>query len=274
MQLLDEQTAITDPEHAVLAGAVKGLKDLQNSIHSNRQCAMQLLGVQNRIQGFKGIVAPGRVFIAEGPLSLLESGVKSDGYVFLFNNMLVFCSPGVAPPQQGAVPQYRFKMKITIDGSVTVKDNSSNPTEPAPRHSIQVSTTTDQKNFVFIAPKASKKDEWIQHLDSAIYHGSQSKSFGMRLAHLLKREGRESGVPRVVENAIKHLDEHALNVEGLFRISPSAFATNQIKEAIDSGVPVDFASVDNHIVALLLKLFFRYPFSSSSFIPFFLFIPP
>jgi len=95
-----------------------------------------------------------------------------------------------------------------------------------------------------------------------------------------QQEASGLGVPRVVHSAIKHLEDKALDTEGLFRISGSAFNINSCRsgfscfvlhsfshneirlasnrEALDSGVPVDLNNVDNHVVAGLLKLFFRY----------------
>ncbi|RKP15189.1 hypothetical protein BJ684DRAFT_14532 [Piptocephalis cylindrospora] len=67
----------------------------------------------------------------------------------------------------------------------------------------------------------------------------------------------DGGLPRVVDDCIKYIREHGLDVEGIFRRSPSSSALKAARGGYDRGERVDLEEYDEHVAAVLLKLFLR-----------------
>jgi len=83
-------------------------------------------------------------------------------------------------------------------------------------------------------------------------------TFGIPLYELLARENRDNSIPKFVEAAVTFLTAAALDTEGLFRITGNLSEQEYIQLLIDEGEQVDFFSCqDKHVVAGLLKKFFR-----------------
>lgn len=79
--------------------------------------------------------------------------------------------------------------------------------------------------------------------------------FGVPLAQTIP-PGHE--LPPLVEQCIHYLDERALDIEGIFRLSGSTTAIEKYVAMYNSGVTPDLSKEqDPHTVAGLLKLFFR-----------------
>eukprot|EP00049_Salpingoeca_infusionum_P018809 m.358865 g.358865 ORF g.358865 m.358865 type:complete len:598 (-) comp18325_c0_seq1:118-1911(-) len=79
--------------------------------------------------------------------------------------------------------------------------------------------------------------------------------FGIPLFEI--RSVTPEGVPKIIDKAVCHLLETGLDVEGIFRRSASAVLVQQLKEDIDTGLPVDFSQHDAHVPAVLIKMFLR-----------------
>ncbi|KAI9226167.1 MAG: Rho GTPase activation protein, partial [Piptocephalis tieghemiana] len=69
--------------------------------------------------------------------------------------------------------------------------------------------------------------------------------------------GGDGELPRVVGDCIKHIRMHGLDVEGIFRRSPSSSALKAARGGYDLGEEVDLGEYDEHVAAVLLKLFLR-----------------
>ncbi|KAG8977160.1 hypothetical protein FRC05_002157 [Tulasnella sp. 425] len=86
----------------------------------------------------------------------------------------------------------------------------------------------------------------------------QAFTFGVSLEELMGEYGENGGIPRVVKDCAEFIRECGMEVEGIFRRSPSSVLLRQAKEAYDRGQPVSLAAWgDPHIAAVLLKKFFR-----------------
>jgi len=67
-----------------------------------------------------------------------------------------------------------------------------------------------------------------------------------------------SELPKIVPKCIEYIEERALNVEGIFRLSGSAVLIQEYKQKFDQGEDVSFENEsDPHAVAGLFKLYFR-----------------
>ena len=89
---------------------------------------------------------------------------------------------------------------------------------------------------------------------------TQSKPlFGVPLAEALQTPDHvQSGLPIVVAQCLRHLYEHGLNIEGIFRVPGDRTVLNELRMAYDAGDKVDLDSVkDPHAVASLLKMYLR-----------------
>ena len=80
----------------------------------------------------------------------------------------------------------------------------------------------------------------------------------MALEKLMEREQEGQLIPSFVEEMIKRLEEGALETSGIFRISGSKNAINQVKNQVNRGITVELAFLDDHVVSSLLKQFFRF----------------
>ncbi|OLL22114.1 Rho GTPase-activating protein 1 [Neolecta irregularis DAH-3] len=86
--------------------------------------------------------------------------------------------------------------------------------------------------------------------------GEQGVVFGKSLDEIMGAEG-EKGIPRVVDDSVKFIRVHALDIEGIFRRSPSSALLKQARDAYDRGQPVSLIDYGPHLAAVILKLFLR-----------------
>jgi hypothetical protein len=71
----------------------------------------------------------------------------------------------------------------------------------------------------------------------------------------VKAISNERTIPYIVEHCIKYIDDKALEVEGIFRLSGSATTIDKYREQFNQGIMVDLSNeMDPHTVAGLLKL--------------------
>lgn len=95
--------------------------------------------------------------------------------------------------------------------------------------------------------------------------GNQQRSgtrvFGVPIETLMGERGEKGGIPRVVRDCVEVLKAGPpppLEIEGLFRRSPSSALLRAAQESYDRGHPVNLSHYrDPHIAAVLLKIFFR-----------------
>ncbi|KAF9978277.1 hypothetical protein BGZ73_003084 [Actinomortierella ambigua] len=125
-------------------------------------------------------------------------------------------------------------------------DTLSNLAKAVPLSQIQIPAAVYQHNLKF--------EETITLPERPGFHPNQM--FGVSLEYLMGQQG-ERGLPRVLRDCISNLQRNGLQVEGLFRRSPSSAMLKQVRAAYDRGNPVDLSEYDIHISAVLLKLFLK-----------------
>ncbi|KAL5010273.1 hypothetical protein ScPMuIL_012578 [Solemya velum] len=83
-----------------------------------------------------------------------------------------------------------------------------------------------------------------------------TQQFGVSLNFIKQNSGNT--IPTSVERTVEYLRENALEVEGVFRRSPSAKVLREVQEKINNGNSVDFRELgDVHLPAVILKTFLR-----------------
>jgi hypothetical protein len=123
-------------------------------------------------------------------------------------------------------------------------------------HAIMTSETLKNwKSFV-----ESQKVQIEQNKAAGI--GYAKKVFGNTLEGTqlfdLERNENAEAVPGPILRMICHINDHCLEVEGLFRLSGNQNEIDTLRRRIDTGESVEFTpSTDPHIVAALLKKYLR-----------------
>ncbi|XP_034451073.1 protein FAM13A isoform X2 [Hippoglossus hippoglossus] len=103
-----------------------------------------------------------------------------------------------------------------------------------------------------------KKMVQIPMLRTRMVAAKHTKLFGASLFELRQRGLVEDGVPLVVQRMVEHLNKHALQQEGLFRVNGSVRAVETLKQRLEGGEEVDLLSEsDTCTVASLLKRYLR-----------------
>eukprot|EP00002_Diphylleia_rotans_P010469 TRINITY_DN2094_c0_g2_i1.p1 TRINITY_DN2094_c0_g2~~TRINITY_DN2094_c0_g2_i1.p1 ORF type:complete len:457 (-),score=105.08 TRINITY_DN2094_c0_g2_i1:322-1692(-) len=86
-----------------------------------------------------------------------------------------------------------------------------------------------------------------------------TRVFGVNIEKILKREKKSKNqLPSIIEEITEYIEDHALEEEGIFRLSGMASKLEKLKSYYDRGIPVHWADVaDPHVAAGLLKMFLR-----------------
>jgi hypothetical protein len=80
-------------------------------------------------------------------------------------------------------------------------------------------------------------------------------AFGVPLLDLCKR--RAELIPAIVRDCIAWLDNKGLQTEEIFRLSPDRVAVNDVIVLVEQGAKIDFTRSSPHLVAEILKRFYR-----------------
>eukprot|EP01096_Ripella_sp_DP13-Kostka_P009843 TRINITY_DN3795_c0_g2_i1.p1 TRINITY_DN3795_c0_g2~~TRINITY_DN3795_c0_g2_i1.p1 ORF type:complete len:790 (-),score=430.49 TRINITY_DN3795_c0_g2_i1:21-2390(-) len=163
--------------------------------------------------------------------------------------------------------------------SLTKYEAAKLPPDPKKKISFAIEFTCGEDKILTKAENAQWHTLWYDAIkstieDATLAGGSSSSSsssssaapsneasenlvFGIPLEDLMARHpGLE--VPPIVTTCIDYIDERALQVEGIFRLSGSATLIEKYKNLYNSGEDVDFSNEsDPHAVSGLLKLWFR-----------------
>jgi len=100
------------------------------------------------------------------------------------------------------------------------------------------------------------KLDWIYALFDFTFEGMK-KVYGIPIKEILLREGRND-IPFVVEHLISFLEKSSMEVEGIFRLSGTAFEVKSLISTYDSGKEVDLNSIEDiHTITGALKAYFR-----------------
>mmetsp|Transcript_11826 Transcript_11826/g.20239 ORF Transcript_11826/g.20239 Transcript_11826/m.20239 type:complete len:788 (+) Transcript_11826:52-2415(+) len=102
-----------------------------------------------------------------------------------------------------------------------------------------------------------ERDKKIAEKEAGISTEGVGKVFCCPLEQQVeKTDGSE--LPEIVPKCIEYIEERALDVEGIFRLSGSAVLIQEYKQKFDNGEDVSFENEsDPHAVAGLFKLYFR-----------------
>lgn len=93
---------------------------------------------------------------------------------------------------------------------------------------------------------------------SSLPHHPPTAMFGVSITSLMGQRGESGSLPRVLKDCVEELQQRHMDVEGIFRKSPSAVLLQAAKQAYDRGAPVSLKQYDDpNIAASLIKLFFR-----------------
>jgi len=94
---------------------------------------------------------------------------------------------------------------------------------------------------------------------SSVFHAKLEKpktqQFGVTLQHLKNMSGET--IPIIVRTAIEFLEQHALDVEGIFRRSASAVQVNETVNKLNQGGVMEYTQDDVHLASAILKKFLR-----------------
>lgn len=102
-----------------------------------------------------------------------------------------------------------------------------------------------------------ERDQKIAEKEAGVSGEGVGKVFCCPLEQQVeKTDGSE--LPKIVPKCIEYIEERALDVEGIFRLSGSAVLIQEYKQKFDTGEDVSFENEsDPHAVAGLFKLYFR-----------------
>nr|XP_021135801.1 T-cell activation Rho GTPase-activating protein-like [Columba livia] len=81
--------------------------------------------------------------------------------------------------------------------------------------------------------------------------GNSGVLFGRPLAALCSQDGT---LPQPIQDLLALLQEHGPSTEGIFRLAAGERASRELREALDSGAPVQLESQPVHLLAAILKV--------------------
>lgn len=104
--------------------------------------------------------------------------------------------------------------------------------------------------------KKRPNGEWVP---DSISGGATAKTrmFGLPYEEVIRRDAPDSLIPVWLEKAIEFLEQKALGIQGVFRVSPPKTQLDDTKKKIDSGQEIDWTSLDEHVCTGTIKLFLR-----------------
>lgn len=98
-------------------------------------------------------------------------------------------------------------------------------------------------------------DSWHEGMMDKCINTGEKRVFGVPLEKVMSHESK---IPSIVSKTISYLDQHGLEIEGVFRHSGSPSLTEHYRDEFEIGLEPDFTDCnDPHTVAALLKQFFR-----------------
>lgn len=114
-----------------------------------------------------------------------------------------------------------------------------------------------EETNVFSFPTNELKDKWKNHILETIKGNERKRTFGVPLEILMAEREVGNDIPQFLELATFYLAEHALNEEGIFRLSGSARDIETLRRKIDKKVTISFEDVSVHSISGLVKLWIR-----------------
>ncbi|KAL7884361.1 hypothetical protein AOLI_G00071310 [Acnodon oligacanthus] len=145
----------------------------------------KLLEVYERLGGEEDIVNPANELIKEGHIKKMsaKNGSAQDRYLYLFNNMLLYCVPKLRLMGQ----KFSVRERIDIAG-MEVQEKQNLP------HTFTI--TGKQRSFELQARTAEEKEDWIQVISATIEkHKQNSETFNKAFNSSLSRDEDHMSVP-------------------------------------------------------------------------------
>ncbi|KAH3765232.1 lim domain protein [Pelomyxa schiedti] len=192
-------------------------------------------------------VPPGRRFIMQASLVSKEHGAVR---VMLFSDILV------------------ISKQVTVKSSIKLHFITSTPLQTLSIKEIPdisasmhycLQIADPQTLMQFATENDVIRQEIITQTSKARAKGLQKKVFHVTLKELMttkREEGRD--VPSLVESAVSYLEQTALSVEGLFRVSGDANQIEKLQTKVEEEeIALSFEGMDPHLVSGILKRFIR-----------------
>lgn len=111
-----------------------------------------------------------------------------------------------------------------------------------------------------------------KHLDSysLCFFLEEQPIFGVSLHLAIERSCCHDGVelPLVVRDCIDYVEEHGMNVEGLYKVPGVKSKVQYLKKLYNNREPVNMSEFEPTVATSLLILFLRFVFESSIFSPY------
>lgn len=151
-------TPPSHPEYAEVRGALSAMRDIAGSLSEAKreyEAMSRVAEVQDQLVGGEQIIAPGRLYVAEGALSRIDAGAAAIGsarayYVFLFSDALLCTKPA----RRG---RYKFKVLIPLIEATLIAR------EP---HAFEVRSKSVR--IVFSALDEETQQRWLDLLRNAM----------------------------------------------------------------------------------------------------------
>jgi len=151
---------------------------------------------------------------------------------------------------------YKQKEDDTPVLTLKLSDYDLVPHDTKSKKTVELHSKAKQADTIVLKPSTDEEvKKWFDYIHETKGSAQSEGIFGAPLKAGCK-EGQN--IPDIVEQAIKYIDERALEVEGIFRLSGSQILIEQYRDKFNQGVDVVLAHEnDPHTVAGLLKLYFR-----------------
>eukprot|EP01114_Cavostelium_apophysatum_P013513 TRINITY_DN3289_c0_g1_i1.p1 TRINITY_DN3289_c0_g1~~TRINITY_DN3289_c0_g1_i1.p1 ORF type:complete len:665 (-),score=156.22 TRINITY_DN3289_c0_g1_i1:9-2003(-) len=250
------------------------LSDLFRREHEEAVNSTKIGRIKTILVGYPYELAqPGRQFLRVGDLLMMngtgvQPGEKKTFTFILFNDILMYC--------EKQSKQLKFKAQVDLKRAQVVTRSQRFSMMPAKlgdspkvKPKTKISSPTDLKNAIniicddqmlaFCANSFEERESWLKDLEQVIQAFFYKRVFGVSLVEIFKRKHQcgDNGIPFIVKKLVEFFDEKTLQTEGLFRISASQLQLDSYRQELDDGNDVGFLSQQVHIVANLLKVFFR-----------------
>ncbi|ELW48454.1 Rho GTPase-activating protein 12 [Tupaia chinensis] len=196
-----------------------------------------------------GLSAVGTVV---SPLSL---GVKDVNFA-LVNNVSVLGTGNAAARGQAAETDEAIEEEMPDSPGIEKHDKEKDQKDSKKLRSTKVSSidTSEQKKT-----KKNLKKFLTRPLQAVREKGYiKDQVFGANLANLCQREN--STVPKFVKLCIEHVEEHGLDVDGIYRVSGNLAVIQKLRFAVNHDEKLDLNDSkweDIHVITGALKMFFR-----------------
>src|SRR3989338_3207721 len=155
--------------------------------------------------------------------------------------------------QKGESQSVKFREEIQLQ-YITVTIPTQPPAGSRFPFEVQTGDAGGHLSYRFSAATDQERKEWIESFGLVFSSLGKTKIFGVDLECISNRDQKE--VPAFVFAACSALNQKALDTSGLYRVSGAAKQISLLKDKVDRGA-LDFDDLDDHVLAGILKLFFR-----------------